>query len=170
MLMSAEFREMWVHPLSLNILFGFKRCRRQDGGIWSRKLRVWAFACKREITGEPLNSRSGILAPNWCEITGVDCTILSSLESNMDMMMSDDDQYTIVSFLESNMKLWPEKHHLISFYMWLVLLFEENISSFRLSTFFLSINEIEFLNLIFLESIIRAYRHLANPFSIFSCF
>ena len=28
----------------------------------------------REITGEPLNSHSQILAPNRCEITGVDCT------------------------------------------------------------------------------------------------
>ena len=28
----------------------------------------------REITGEPLNSHSRILAPNRCEITGVDCT------------------------------------------------------------------------------------------------
>ena len=27
-----------------------------------------------EITGEPLNSRSQILAPKWREITGVDCT------------------------------------------------------------------------------------------------
>ena len=36
--------------------------------------RVVAFARQREITGEPLNSRSRILAPNKREITGVDCT------------------------------------------------------------------------------------------------
>ena len=36
--------------------------------------RVEAFARQREITGEPLNSRSRILAPNKREITGVDCT------------------------------------------------------------------------------------------------
>ena len=35
--------------------------------------RVVAFARQREITGEPLNSRSRILAPNKREITGVDC-------------------------------------------------------------------------------------------------
>ena len=35
--------------------------------------RVGAFAQQREITGEPLNSRSRILAPNKREITGVDC-------------------------------------------------------------------------------------------------
>ena len=35
--------------------------------------RVVAFARQREITGEPLNSRSWILAPNRREITGVDC-------------------------------------------------------------------------------------------------
>ena len=35
--------------------------------------RVVAFARQREITGEPLNSRSRILAPNRREITGVDC-------------------------------------------------------------------------------------------------
>ena len=63
---SAEISEMQVHPLSLNILFGFKRCRRHSVGLWwSWKSRVW---------GEPLKSRSRILAPNWHEITGVDCT------------------------------------------------------------------------------------------------
>ena len=36
--------------------------------------RVGAFARQREITGEPLNSRSRIMAPNKREITGVDCT------------------------------------------------------------------------------------------------
>ena len=45
---------------------------------WSWKSRVWAFARKHEITGEPLNSRSRILTPNWREITGVDC-ILSEI-------------------------------------------------------------------------------------------
>ena len=40
-------------------------------------LRVVAFARQREITGEPLNSRSRILAPNRREITGVDCTIIT---------------------------------------------------------------------------------------------
>ena len=43
-------------------------------GLWPWKSRVVAFARKREITGEPLNSRSQILAPNRREITGVDCT------------------------------------------------------------------------------------------------
>ena len=33
------------------------------------------FGPSREITGEPLNSRSRILAPKWREITGVDCTV-----------------------------------------------------------------------------------------------
>ena len=42
-------------------------------GLWPCKSRVMAFAGKREITGEPLNSRSQILAPNRREITGVDC-------------------------------------------------------------------------------------------------
>ena len=42
-----------------------------DSDPW--KSRVWAFTRKREITGEPLNSRSLILAPNSREITGVDC-------------------------------------------------------------------------------------------------
>ena len=42
-------------------------------GLWPWKSRVVAFAWKREITGEPLNSRSQILAPNRREITGVDC-------------------------------------------------------------------------------------------------
>ena len=37
-----------------------------DCGPW--KSRVWAL-----ITGEPLNSRSRILAPKWREITEVDC-------------------------------------------------------------------------------------------------
>ena len=51
--------------------------------------RVVAFARQREITGEPLNSRSRILAPNRREITGVDCTykhimcsLLSSIHEN----------------------------------------------------------------------------------------
>ena len=35
--------------------------------------RVVAFARQWEITGEPLNSHSRILALNRCEITGVDC-------------------------------------------------------------------------------------------------
>ena len=35
--------------------------------------RVVIFARQREITGEPLNSRSRILAPNRREITGFDC-------------------------------------------------------------------------------------------------
>ena len=35
--------------------------------------RLVAFARQREITGEPLNSRSRILAPNRREITGFDC-------------------------------------------------------------------------------------------------
>ena len=39
--------------------------------------RVVAFAGQREITGEPLNSRSRILAPNRREITGVDYTFLA---------------------------------------------------------------------------------------------
>ena len=43
-------------------------------GLWPSKSRVMAFVRKREITGEPLNSRSQILAPNRREITGVDCT------------------------------------------------------------------------------------------------
>ena len=34
-----------------------------------------ALARQREITGEPLNSRSRILAPNRREITGVDCIV-----------------------------------------------------------------------------------------------
>ena len=42
-------------------------------GLWPCKSSVVAFAQKREITGEPLNSRSQILAPNRREITGVDC-------------------------------------------------------------------------------------------------
>ena len=45
-------------------------------GLWPCKWRVVAFARKREITGEPLNSRSQILAPNRREITGFDCILL----------------------------------------------------------------------------------------------
>ena len=54
--------------------------RDADVTVWDSdpwKSRVWAFARKREITGEPLNSRSRILAPKWREITGVDCTLHS---------------------------------------------------------------------------------------------
>ena len=50
--------------------------RGADVTVWDFdpwKSRVWALARKREITGEPLNSRSRILAPKWREITGVDC-------------------------------------------------------------------------------------------------
>ena len=43
-------------------------------GLWPCKSRVVAFVRKREIKGEPLNSRLQILAPNKREITGVDCT------------------------------------------------------------------------------------------------
>ena len=53
--------------------------RGADVTVWDFdpwKSRVWAFARKREITGEPLNSRSRILAPKWREITGVDCIII----------------------------------------------------------------------------------------------
>ena len=39
-------------------------------GLWSWIRESWS---SREITGEPLNSRSRILAPNRREITGVDC-------------------------------------------------------------------------------------------------
>ena len=40
----------------------------------------WSSACpfiarKHEITGEPLNLKSRILAPNWREMTGVDCIV-----------------------------------------------------------------------------------------------
>ena len=45
-------------------------------GLWPCKSRVVAL---REITGEPLNSRSQILAPNRREITGVDCIVVSSI-------------------------------------------------------------------------------------------
>ena len=57
--------------------------RGADVTVWDSdpwKSRVWAFARKREITGEPLNSRSRILAPKWREITGVNCTGQSVLE------------------------------------------------------------------------------------------
>ena len=37
------------------------------------------FELSREITGEPLNSRSRILAPNWREIMGVDCIYIPRL-------------------------------------------------------------------------------------------
>ena len=55
--------------------------RGADVTVWDSdpwKSRVWAFARKREITGEPLNSRSRIVAPKWREITGVDCTNLQA--------------------------------------------------------------------------------------------
>ena len=42
--------------------------------------RVVVFARQREITGEPLNSRSRILAPNKREITGVDCIMFVKIE------------------------------------------------------------------------------------------
>ena len=51
-------------------------------GLWPWKSRVVAFARKREITGEPLNSRSQILAPNRREITGVNCIFLSFRYAN----------------------------------------------------------------------------------------
>ena len=39
------------------------------------KSRVCVLARKREITGEPLNPRLRILAPNWRKITGIDCSV-----------------------------------------------------------------------------------------------
>ena len=54
--------------------------RGTDVTVWDSdpwKSRVWAFARKREITEEPLNSRSQILDPKWREITGVDCIFVS---------------------------------------------------------------------------------------------
>ena len=54
--------------------------RGADVTVWDSdpwKSQVWAFERKREITGEPLNSRSQILAPKWREITGVDCTVVT---------------------------------------------------------------------------------------------
>ena len=65
----------YTHYRSTYCLF----IRGADVTVWDSdpwKSRVWAFAQKREITGEPLNSRSRILAPKWREITGVDCTTI----------------------------------------------------------------------------------------------
>ena len=45
--------------------------RGADVKMWDCDPASREFSC--EITGEPLNSRSRILAPNWREITGVDC-------------------------------------------------------------------------------------------------
>ena len=43
------------------------------------------FTRQREITGEPLNSRSRILAPNKREITGVDCITCWVLKNFADL-------------------------------------------------------------------------------------
>ena len=45
--------------------------------------RVGAFAQQREITGEPLNSCSRILAPNKREITGIDCISVTVMYLNI---------------------------------------------------------------------------------------
>ena len=47
--------------------------RGADVKMWDCYRASREFGPSREITGEPLNSRSWILAPNWREITGVDC-------------------------------------------------------------------------------------------------
>ena len=51
------------------------RLRGDDVKIWDCDRASRKFGLSRDITGEPLNSRSRILAPNWREITGVDCII-----------------------------------------------------------------------------------------------
>ena len=47
--------------------------RGADVRVWDSDPGSREFGPSRERTGEPLNSRSRILAPNWREITGVDC-------------------------------------------------------------------------------------------------
>ena len=51
--------------------------RGADVKMWDcdRASREFGPSCER--TGEPLNSHSRILAPNWREITGVDCTFIN---------------------------------------------------------------------------------------------
>ena len=45
-----------------------------DVEMWECDPTSREFGSSRESTGEPLNSHPRILAPNWREITGVDCT------------------------------------------------------------------------------------------------
>ena len=48
--------------------------RGADVTVWDSDPGSREFGPSREIMGEPLNSRSRILAPNWRKITGVDCS------------------------------------------------------------------------------------------------
>ena len=60
-------------------------------GIRGADVTVWDSDPGSREFGEPLNSRSRILAPNWREITGVDCTspiLIFRINITLDIQLS----------------------------------------------------------------------------------